>query len=104
MRRRHMENVRQMAYEDSGTRLNNRHWLEKEGPKIVAELPERQQAGLSVVLFALHRMMRSMVFPWMRSLYSDRVFVSITWYWMPARRAISAKISGRIPRATPFSK
>ena len=56
MRRRHMENVRQMAYEDSGTRLNNRHWLEKEGPKIAAELPERQQAGLSVVLFALHRM------------------------------------------------
>ena len=56
MRRRHMEDVRKMAYSDSGTRLNNRHWLEREISNVLAELPAARHAELSIVVFALRRM------------------------------------------------
>jgi predicted signal transduction protein with EAL and GGDEF domain len=51
-----MEDVRKMAYSDSGTRLNNRHWLEREISNVLAELPAARHAELSIVVFALRRM------------------------------------------------
>lgn len=56
MRRRHMEDIRKMAYTDSGTQLYNRHWLEKEAVRIVDAQPEWRRPGMSVVVFALRRM------------------------------------------------